>query len=91
MFLQATAAAFHATAAALAAWKYRRQVRLVVPQPVDVGMAAGRCPMVMDWRAGLDDQGKLTALQLDLTLMVITGAGNCVFVWGACSVLRLVR
>jgi hypothetical protein len=33
-------------------------------------MAAGRCPMVMDWKAGLDAQGKLTALQLDLTLMV---------------------
>jgi xanthine dehydrogenase molybdopterin-binding subunit B len=46
------------------------QVRLVVPQSVDVSLNAGRCPMVMDWTAGLDQMGRVQALQLQLTLMV---------------------
>lgn len=53
------------------------QVRLVVPQSVDVSMNAGRCPMVLDWRAGLDEGGRIQALQLDLSLMVGAGGGGC--------------
>lgn len=62
--------AYHAAAAALAARKFQRQVRLVVGAATDVGMAAGRCPMQLEWTAGVDAGGRLTALQLNVLLMV---------------------
>lgn len=49
------------------------KVRLVLAQSVDVGQYAGRCPMTVDWKAGVDQHGQLTALQLDVTLLVSDG------------------
>jgi xanthine dehydrogenase molybdopterin-binding subunit B len=60
------------------------QVRLVVPQSVDVSLNAGRCPMVMDWTAGLDQQGRVQALQLQLTLMVSSPHRSCLLVQMVC-------
>lgn len=59
-----------AAAAATAAHKFRRQVRLVVAPPADGGMNGGRCATRVNWRAGVDGDGRVTALQLDIALEV---------------------
>jgi xanthine dehydrogenase molybdopterin-binding subunit B len=51
------------------------QVRLVVPGDVDGSMTAGRFPMLLHWEAGLDAQGRLAGLSLDITCTV-SGRGR---------------
>jgi hypothetical protein len=46
------------------------QVRLVVPGEVDGAMNAGRLPMLLQWQAGCDVQGRLAGLKLDVTCTV---------------------
>lgn len=46
------------------------QVRLIADGGADASMNAGRCPMTVGWTAGLDDQGQLQALKIDVTLVV---------------------
>ncbi|WIA12062.1 hypothetical protein OEZ85_012139 [Tetradesmus obliquus] len=64
---KADRAIFPAAAAAVAARKFGRQVRLVVPGDVDGAMNAGRLPMLLFWEAGLDAAGSLAGLKLDIT------------------------
>ncbi|XP_070000799.1 uncharacterized protein [Penaeus vannamei] len=60
------------TAAAVAAWKLRQPVRVVVDLNTNMTYAGWREPYLAQYEVGFDDSGKITALKMDLT----TDAGH---------------
>eukprot|EP00775_Hariotina_reticulata_P005584 gene5584-5823_t len=50
--------------------KATQLVRLVVATAVDGSMNAGRCPMTVNWWAGLDPAGALTTLKMEILCTV---------------------
>jgi xanthine dehydrogenase molybdopterin binding subunit/xanthine dehydrogenase small subunit len=51
---------------ALAAWKTRRPVRVMLDRDVDMALTGKRHPFQAEWEAGFDDEGHLLALRAQL-------------------------
>ncbi|KAK7300353.1 hypothetical protein RJT34_11197 [Clitoria ternatea] len=61
-------AAAAATSCALAAQKLRRPVRMYVNRKTDMIMAGGRHPMKITYSVGFKNNGKITALELEILI-----------------------
>ncbi|XP_048234114.1 abscisic-aldehyde oxidase isoform X3 [Ricinus communis] len=66
---KATKAMPVATACALAAHKLQRPVRMYLNRKNDMKMAGGRHPMKVTYSVGFKMNGKITALQLDISIL----------------------
>ncbi len=51
---------------ALAAWKTRRPVRVMLDRDVDMALTGKRHPFAARWEVGFDDEGRLLALRAEL-------------------------
>jgi xanthine dehydrogenase large subunit len=51
---------------ALAAWKTRRPVRVMLDRDVDMALTGKRHPFEAEWEVGFDDEGRLLALRASL-------------------------